>query len=461
MKAPVEQFQLNLIPERHIYKVSELSRLVREKLEAEFGDIWVEGEISNFRPASSGHLYFTLKDEASQLRCICMRQRARYLRFRPEDGLQVTARGRVTVYEPRGEYQLYVESLEPRGVGALQLAFEQLKQKLAAEGLFDAVRKKPLPQLPRRIGIITSPRGAVIADMIRILRRRHENLHLLIYPVRVQGEGAAAEIAGGIEFFNRPPPQGMPVDVLILARGGGSLEDLWAFNEERLARAINASAIPVISAVGHETDFTIADFVADQRAPTPSAAAEIVIETKQQLLQRVAGWEQTLSERVRYALLQRRQQLTEVASHRGFLTLRTLVAQSAQRSDELTGRLIEGGRESLRQARRRWEAPLTFLLHLDLRGQQERRRLRWSRVTSMLGHQARLLLVARRGKLNSLQAQLKQLSPRRVLERGYAIAFDSAGSVLKDAVQVSPDEEITLRLARGRLAAQVKKVDPE
>ncbi len=457
----MNQFQLNLIPERRIYKVSELSRLVRDRLEAEFADIWVEGEISNFRPASSGHLYFTLKDEASQLRCICMRQRARYLRFRPEDGLLVTARGRVTVYEPRGEYQLYVESLEPRGLGALQLAFEQLKQKLAGEGLFDAARKKSLPKLPRRIGIITSPRGAVIADMIRILRRRYENLHLLIYPVRVQGEGAAEEIAGGVRFFNLPPPRGMPVDVLILARGGGSLEDLWAFNEEKLARAIAASAIPVISAVGHETDFTIADFVADQRAPTPSAAAEIVIETKQQLIQRVAGQEETLRERVRYALLQRRQRLTEAASHRGFTTLRTLLAQSAQRSDELTGRLIEAGRESLRQARRRWEMPRTFLLHLDLRGQQERRRLRWNRATSLLGQQARLLLISRRGKLDLLRAQLEQLSPQRVMERGYAIAFDSSGAVLKDAKQVSPDAEITLRLARGTLGAQVKKINPE
>ncbi len=457
----MEQFQLNLIPERRIYKVSELSRLVRDRLEAEFADIWVEGEISNFRPASSGHLYFTLKDEASQLRCICMRQRARYLRFRPEDGLLVTARGRVTVYEPRGEYQFYVESLEPRGLGALQLAFDQLKQKLAGEGLFDAARKKPLPKLPRRIGIITSPRGAVIADMIRILRRRYENLHLLIYPVRVQGEGAAEEIAGGVRFFNLPPPRGMPVDVLVLARGGGSLEDLWAFNEEKLARAIAASAIPVISAVGHETDFTIADFVADQRAPTPSAAAEIVIETKDQLHQRVTRQQESLRERVRYALLQRRQRLTEAASHRGFTTLQTLLAQFSQRSDELTGRMIEAGRESLRQARRRWEMPRAFLLHLDLRGQQERRRLRWNRVTSLLGQQARLLLVSRRGKFESLRAQLEQLSPQRVMERGYAIALDSSGTVLKDAGQVSPDAEITLRLARGTLGAQVKKINPE
>ena len=247
MEIAAKQFQLNFAPERRIYRVSELSRLIREKLEAEFPEAWVEGEVSNFRPASSGHLYFTLKDETAQLRCVCFRQFARYLKFRPEDGLLVTARGRISVYEARGEYQLAVEFLEPRGLGALQLAFDQLKRKLAAEGLFDASRKKPLPRLPRRIGIITSPSGAAIQDVIRILHRRHENLHLLIYPVRVQGDGAAEEMIEALSFFNRRPPQGAPVDVILLGRGGGSMEDLWAFNEERLARAIAASSIPVIS----------------------------------------------------------------------------------------------------------------------------------------------------------------------------------------------------------------------
>lgn len=461
MEISESQFQLNFLPERRIYRVSELTRRIREKLEAEFADVWVEGEVSNFRAAPSGHLYFTLKDATAQLRCICLRAQTRYLKFRPEDGLQVTARGRVSVYEPRGEYQFYVELLEPRGLGALQLAFEQLKQRLAAEGLFDPARKKPLPRLPRRIGIITSPRGAVIQDMIRILRRRHENLHLLIYPVRVQGEGAADEMVAALRFFHQPPPRGTPVDVLILARGGGSLEDLWAFNEEKLARAIAASTIPVISAVGHETDYTIADFVADLRAPTPSAAAELVIETQQQLEEQIAGWEEALRRVIRYHLLQRRQQLTEWMAHRGFQTLRAVVAQMAQRSDEATARLLEAAREGLRRARRRWEEPRAFLQHFDLRGRQERARFQWSRQTTALGHRMRLLLVGKRARLEPLLAKLEHLSPRRILERGYAIVFDSAGNVVKQAVEVSPGQPITVQLSQGRLGAQVETVIPE
>ena len=458
---PVSQFQLNFIPERRIYRVSELSRAIREKLEAEFGEVWVEGEVSNFRTAASGIFYFTLKDESAQLRCVCFRQYSRYLKFRPEDGLLVTARGRMSVYEARGEYQLNVEFLEPRGLGALQLAFDQLKKKLAAEGLFDAGRKRPLPKLPRRIGIITSPRGAVIQDMIRILRRRHENLHLLIYPARVQGEGAAEEMVEALRFFNLSPPRGRPVDVIILARGGGSIEDLWAFNEEKLARAIASSGIPVISAVGHETDFTIADFVADLRAPTPSAAAELVIETQERLQEQIETLEDSLQTIMRYRLLLRRQELTELLAHRGFETLRALLAQATQRSDDWTNRLTEATRESLRGARRRWEQPHSFLAHFDLRARQERERLRLNRLTTALIHPVRLLLTQKRGRAESLLAELEQLNPAAILERGYAIVFDAAGKVLKDAAQASPGQEITLRLARGRLAAQVGKVMPE
>jgi exodeoxyribonuclease VII large subunit len=457
----VSQFQLNFAPERRIYRVSELSRVIREKLEAEFADLWVEGEVSNFRTASSGILYFTLKDETAQLRCVCFRQQARYLKFRPEDGLLVTARGKISVYEARGEYQLAVEFLEPRGLGALQLAFDQLKRRLAAEGLFDAARKKPLPRLPRRIGIITSPSGAAIQDMIRILRRRHENLHLLIYPVRVQGEGAAEEIIEGLRFFHRALPLEMAVDVIIVGRGGGSIEDLWAFNEEKLARAIAASTIPVISAVGHETDFTIADFVADLRAPTPSAAAELVIETQERLAEQIQTLEDDLRKVIRYSLLRRRQQLTEVVAHRGFQTLRILLAQAGQRSDELADSLVEAARETLRRARRRWEQPQAFLTHFDLRARQERERLRLNRLTTALIHPVRLLLAQKRGLMESLRAELEQLNPTAILERGYAIAFDASGKILKDAGQAAPGDDITLRLARGRLAARVGKVMPE
>ena len=458
MSEPLGQFQLNFLPERRIYRVSELSRVIREKLEAEFPDVWVEGEVSNFRAASSGILYFTLKDETAQLRCVCFRQYARYLKFRPEDGLLVTARGRISVYEARGEYQLAVEFLEPRGLGALQLAFDQLKRRLAAEGLFDAARKKPLPRLPRRIGIITSPSGAAIQDVIRILSRRHENLHLLIYPVRVQGEGAAEEIIEALRFFHLPPPRGMPVDVIIVGRGGGSMEDLWAFNEEKLARAIAASSIPIISAVGHETDFTIADFVADLRAPTPSAAAELVIETQERLAEQIETLENDLRKVMRYSLLRRRQQLTELIAHRGFQTLRIRLAQAEQRSDELADRLEDAVREGLRRARRRWEQPHAFLAHFDLRARQEREWLRLNRLSAALLHPMRLLLAQKRGRMESLRGELEQLNPTAILQRGYAIVFDAAGKVLKDAAHVAPGEEITLHLARGRLAAIARKI---
>src|SRR5579863_5086030 len=270
-------------PQRKIFRVSELSREIRNRLERDFPDLWVTGEISNLRSAPSGHYYFTLKDQNAQLRAVCFRGQARYLKFKPEDGLSVIARGQLTIYEARGEYQLVVEFLEPAGLGALQLAFEQLKANLAGEGLFEAARKKPLPVLPRTIGVVTSPTGAVIRDILRVLKRRFRNMNVLLYPVKVQGEGAAKEISEGIEYFNRHTL----VDVMIVARGGGSLEDLWAFNEEVVARAIASSKIPVISAVGHETDFTIADFVADLRAPTPSAAAELVIQAKSELLQQL------------------------------------------------------------------------------------------------------------------------------------------------------------------------------
>ena len=442
-------------PERRIFKVAELSKRVRERLESEFADIWVEGEISNYRPASSGHLYFTLKDESAQLRCVCFKQNARLFKFRPEDGLQVTARGRISVYEARGEYQLYVELLEPRGVGALQLAFEQLKKQLASEGLFDPARKKPLPKYPRRIGIITSPRGAVVQDMIRILERRHKNLHLLVYPTRVQGEGAAEEIINGLRFFHKPGDPNWAVDVIIIARGGGSLEDLWAFNEEKLARAIAASRIPIISAVGHETDFTIADFVADLRAPTPSAAAELVIDTREQIEQRIAAYRTNMNRAVQFHLLRRRQELTEWMAHRGFQTLRAVVEQAAQRADEAAARLSESVRLVLRNARRRWERQDAVLQHMDLRGRQQRARLQLGHLSNELDQHMRMLLGARSGALGLLQTQLESISPRRILERGYAIAFDADGNVLKDAAKSAEGQSITVHLARGRLAARV------
>ncbi len=275
-------------PSRKIYPVRELVAAVRTQVERAFTDIYVEGEISNYRPAESGHLYFTLKDGSAQLRVVMWRTQARLLRFRPENGLQIIARGRVTIYDERGDLQFQAEYLEPKGAGALQIAFEQLKAKLAAEGLFEPSRKRPIPALPRRIGVVTSPRGAAIQDILNILRRRHESVSVLIYPAQVQGESAAAEVSAGVRYFNRHGK----VDVIVVARGGGSFEDLFAFNDEGLARTIAAAHVPVISAVGHETDFTICDFVADLRAPTPSAAAELVIGSKQELAEKLASLRQ-------------------------------------------------------------------------------------------------------------------------------------------------------------------------
>ncbi len=288
----------DIAPKRQIWKVSELTERIRDLLEGHFGDVWVEGEVSNCRAAQSGHLYFTLKDAQAQIRCVCFRDQVRSLKFRPEDGLHVTVRGSLGVYELRGEYQIYVSYIEPVGLGALQLAFEQLKKKLEAEGLFDEARKKPLPVLPRCIGVVTSPTGAAIRDILRVLKRRFANVHVQIYPVKVQGDGAAAEIAAGVRYFNRAKF----ADVLIVARGGGSLEDLWAFNEEAVARAIAESKIPVISGVGHETDFTIADFVADLRAPTPSAAAEIVVRSRVEFERNIAEHQRHIVQRMRYLI---------------------------------------------------------------------------------------------------------------------------------------------------------------
>src|SRR3984885_453756 len=300
----MEQLALTWGPVRKTFTVAELNARIRGLLGNEFNDIWVAGEISGSRTASSGHCYFTLKDQDAQLRCVCFRASLRYLKFKPQDGIAVLARGRIDVYETRGEYQLQVEFLEPQGHGALQFAFEQLKKKLSAEGLFDAARKRAIPRLPRRIGIITSPSGAVIRDITQILSRRFPGLHIRLYPATVQGDGSIEAVVRAIEYFSS---SGWP-EVVILARGGGSLEDLWTFNEEAVARAIVASSVPVISAIGHETDFTIADFVADLRAPTPSAAAEMVVCTRQEVLDRIGGLEHKIAQMLRYrvAILERR-----------------------------------------------------------------------------------------------------------------------------------------------------------
>jgi exodeoxyribonuclease VII large subunit len=444
---------LDLVPSRKIYSVSELNASIRDLLESEFQDIWVEGEISNFREAPSGHYYFSLKDERAQLRCVCFKQNVRYLRFRPEDGLQATARGQVSIYEARGEYQLYVEYLEPLGYGALQLAFEQLKARLAEEGLFDPAHKKPLPRLPRRVGLLTSPRGAVIQDMIRILERRFPDMPLLLYPVSVQGEGSADEIAEGLRYFNHT----RAVDVIIVARGGGSIEDLWSFNEEKVARAIYASKIPVVTGVGHETDFTIADFVADVRAPTPSAAAELVVESKEQLQAEIAGLEKSLLAAMRHRLLEWRQFVQALATHRGFRQLEILVRDHSQKFDDLVMRLTTSLTEHVRRERHRLEVARARFAAFDWRGWLERLHLRLDRQRNDLIRFIEAALVRLRRHLEAAQMALEERSPLRILERGYAICYDAAGNVVRAAAGVALGEEITVQLARGRLGAEVKR----
>jgi exodeoxyribonuclease VII large subunit len=444
------------IPARRVWTVADLIGAVRTQLEREYTDVWVEGEISNFRPAESGHLYFTLKDDGAQLRVVMFRMQARLLRFRPENGMAVLARGRVTVYEGRGELQLSAEYLEPKGAGALQVAFEQLKAKLASEGLFDQARKKPIPALPRRIGIVTSPRAAALHDILNILRRRHESVGVLIYPAQVQGPAAASEVASGVRFFNRSAK--LPVDVIILARGGGSLEDLAAFNDEGLARVIAASEIPVISAVGHETDFTICDFVADLRAPTPSAAAELVIRSKQEIEQRLADLQARLARAARYRILIARNTLTELAQHAAFSRFRDLLNRRQQRLDDIAFRLAATKRDRLLRYRRQIDSAAQRLQQHDPRRSLQRlhRDLDARRVSLTNG--MRTLLTRRSSEVREASARLESLSPLKVLERGYALVFDSSGKLIKSAEQIKLGDEITAKLSRGSLRANVTRV---
>lgn len=440
-------------PARRVWTVRDLMGAVRTQLEREYTDVWVDGEISNYRPAESGHLYFVLKDEGAQIRVVMFRSQARLLRFKPADGMRVTARGRVTVYESRGEMQLSAEYLEPQGAGALQLAFEQLKAKLAEEGLFDKARKRPIPALPRRIGVITSPRGAAIQDILNILRRRHESVNIVIYPAQVQGEAASSEVSAGVRYFNRAKS----VDVIVVARGGGSIEDLAAFNHEGLARAVASSEIPVISAIGHETDFTIVDFVADLRAPTPSAAAELVIESKHRLEEGVNGLRLRLARAARYQLLMARQRLTQAAQHGAFARMMDSISRRQQRVDDLAYRLADTQRRSLQRYRSRLDVAATRLRHHDLRRQLAAMKRELDAHVVAMASAMRASLKQGQARQQQLQVQLQALSPLNILERGYALVFDASGNLVKDASNVAAGEEIRARLHRGELRATVRK----
>ena len=444
-------------PERRVWKVRDLVAAVRGHVEREYSDAWVEGEISNFRAPESGHLYFTLKDGNSQIRVVMFRSSARLLRFRPADGLQVVVRGRVTIYEDRGELQIAAEYIEPQGAGSLQLAFEQLKAKLEAEGLFAAERKTPIPSLPSRIGVVTSAQAAALRDILNILERRHHSVNILIYPAQVQGEAAAHEVAAGVRYFN----QHDNVDVIIVARGGGSAEDLASFNDEGLARTIAASEIPVISAVGHETDFTITDFVADLRAPTPSAAAEIVIRSRQEIEDQASALHERLSRAMRYRLLMGRQALTQLAQHGAFAGMMELIRQRQQKLDDLVHRLELAERQLLQQAHRRWETISAAVRHYDLRLVLSGVRKELDSRTTSLAAIARNVLLQHRARLERFDTALQSLSPLAILDRGYALVFDSNGKLLKSADAVNLGDEISARLARGQIRAAVTKKNHE
>ena len=438
--------------DRRIWTVRDLVAAVRTHIEREYGDTWVEGEISNFRAHDSGHLYFTLKDQNAQIRAVMFRSQARLLRFRPENGMQVVLRGRVTIYEDRGELQISAEYLEPKGAGALQVAFEQLKAKLDAEGLFDPGRKKPIPTLPRRIGIVTSPQAAALRDILNVLLRRHHTASVLIFPAQVQGETAGTEVSAGIRYFNRA----RSVDVIIVARGGGSAEDLAAFNNEALARVVAASVIPVISAVGHETDFTIIDFVADLRAPTPSAAAELVIRSRQEVEDQAEGLRQRLARAMRYRLLMGRQALTELAQHGAFARMVDVINRRQQKLDDLKNRMEKAAHQILEQHRRRVEAAAAAVRHYDVRRMLAGVRRELDSGIAALAATARTLLLQRAGRLNQLTGQLEALSPLAILDRGYALVFDASGLLLKDADGVKAGDGISARLAKGSITATVK-----
>lgn len=440
-------------PDRRIWKVRDLVAAVRTHIEREYADAWVEGEISNFRAPDSGHLYFTLKDGNAQIRVVMFRSSARLLRFRPADGLQVVVRGRVTIYEDRGELQISAEYIEPKGAGSLQLAFEQLKAKLEAEGLFAAERRKPIPTLPSRIGIVTSAQAAALRDILNILQRRHRSVSVTIFPAQVQGDAASYEVAEGVRFFNKHPN----VDVIIVARGGGSAEDLAPFNNEALARTIAASKIPIISAIGHETDFTITDFVADLRAPTPSAAAELVIRSRQEIEELASSLRERLNRAMRYRLLMGRQALTELAQHGAFARIMEVIRQRQQKLDELTHRMEVTERNLLQQRHRRWETASAAVRHYDVRLILSGMRKELDSKTASLQSVTRNVLLQHRVRLERFDTALHSLSPLAILERGYALVFDSEGKVLKDSRSAKVGDEISARLARGEIQAQITK----
>jgi len=439
---------------RRVWSVRELVEQVCAQVEQKYSDIWVEGEISNCRPAPSGHLYFTLKDADAQLPVVLFRRQAVLLRFRPEDGLHVLVRGRVSVYAQRGQLQLIGEAIEPVGAGSLQLAFEQLKERLKAEGLFEAARKRPLPAFPRSVGIVTSPAGAVIRDFLNIAGRRHAGLNVIVCAAAVQGEQAAGEIETALSQLNA---SGL-VDLIVVARGGGSLEDLSAFNSERVARAIVGSKLPVVSAIGHETDFTIADFVADLRAPTPSAAAELITEAQHRVEERVATQSTRLERAVRFQMLHARQKMDRVLLDRSERRMVTVLHRLGQRLDDVGFRMESNLTELIRRRQRETAALASDVLHHEPRQMLARMRERLTVGNTRMERSLERTLRRSSARVESLDARLRSLSPLAVLDRGYALVLDAEGMLIRSTSQLTPGDALRTRLSDGEFRSTVDEI---
>lgn len=446
----MEQFALSFVPERRIFSLRELSDAIRGTLERGFTNIWISGEISGTKLVPSGHCYFTLKDSEAQIKCVCWKLSYWRLKFKPKDGVQVLVRGRVDIYEQRSEYQFVVETIDPQGHGALQIAFDELKKRLLMEGLFESSRKRSLPRFPMRVGIVTSPKGAVIRDFVEILSRRFPGVHIRLFPARVQGTGSVEDVCRGIAFFGRSWAQ-----LTVIARGGGSLEDLWTFNEEVVARAIAESPIPVVSAIGHETDVTIADFVADLRAPTPSAAAEMIIGTKQEVLNRVDELATRAIQWTRYRFATLARRLNEQAIGRATTLLHRNLARRMQRVDDAEETLRNSIRRGIAERERRRRAGEEKLRYFDLRPRFRRDRERMTTAAARLQTLARADLNRHKQRLTALDAKLTQLNPRLVLSRGYAIALNEKGEIVKEATAAPAGSDLKLMFANDGIRARV------
>ena len=440
-------------PRRRVLSVSELTAQVRTLLEERFFEIWVEGELSNCRVWNTGHLYFTLKDATAQIKGVMFRSSLRLLRFKPGDGLRVVARGRISVYDPKGEYQIVCEHLEPEGLGALQLAFDQLKQRLSVEGLFDHARKRGLPALPRKIGIVTSLDGAAVRDIINVLRRRYANAHLVIRPTRVQGDGAALDIARGLRAIAKVKG----VDVIVVGRGGGSIEDLWSFNQEVVARAIAGSPVPVISAVGHETDVTIADFVADVRAPTPSAAAEIVVARKDEFVARIDRLVRGVSAAMSMRKHRLESRLRALESRSGFAGMRGHLALRGRHADELTFDLRRALQAGLAARERGYQRLRLTLERFDLRTRLAGVKTRLVAADARLQSTIHKRAHAFNARLGASAARLDSLSPLAVLGRGYAVCWNADRTeIIRDAARIENGSRVLVTVEKGELTCEVK-----